>query len=59
MPKLLTIKDIAQIAQVAEPTVRGWISKRKFDAIKLPQGIRVKESVFEKYLEKRTIKAKS
>jgi hypothetical protein len=25
----------------------------------LPQGIRVKESVFEKYLEKRTIKAKS
>lgn len=59
MARLLTIKDIAAKAQVGESTVRRWIDLRKFDAIKLPQGIRVSETVFDRWLEKRTIKAKS
>lgn len=49
--KLHTVKSIAQLADVAELTVRNWVSDGKIKAKKIGGVIRIQESQFMNGLE--------
>lgn len=36
--QLLTVKEVAEILRVQEPTLRAWLRQGKISAIKLPGG---------------------
>lgn len=57
MSKLLTIKDVAEMLQVAEVTVRKWQEQGKITYIKVGGVIRFRPEYIESLLEKKTIKA--
>jgi excisionase family DNA binding protein len=59
MSNLLTIPQVAQKLQVAEVTVRSWITKGEITFIKVGKGVRIKEEWLAGWLERRTVKAKS
>ena len=58
MSNLLTIPQVAQKLQVAEVTVRSWITKGEITFIKVGKGVRIKEEWLAGWLERRTVKAK-
>lgn len=51
MEELLTIKEVAEILNFKERTVRSWVYSGKLPCIKVFGGIRIKKSEVEKLLK--------
>lgn len=51
MEELLTIKEVAEILNFKERTVRSWVDSGKLPCIKVFSGIRIKKSEVEKLLK--------
>jgi excisionase family DNA binding protein len=57
--KLLTINDVADLLNVHKDTVRNLVRDCKLTHIKLRGAIRFRAEDVDKWLERRTIKAKA
>lgn len=49
-PALLTVQDVADLLQVAVPTVRGYLRQGDIVKIKVGHGVRISRSDLERYL---------
>jgi excisionase family DNA binding protein len=54
----LTIKETAAYLNVTVRCIRSWIELKKIEHVKFPKEVRFRKEYLDKWIEKRTVKAK-
>ena len=52
--RLLTVKEIAEILKISENTVKFWVSKRKFDVVRVGRLVRVPAEALREWIDENT-----
>lgn len=56
--RLLTVKEVASILNISENTVKFWVSRGKFDVVRVGRLVRVSAKALREWIEENTVKRK-